>query len=213
MALPARGFVWLSAPKCASTAVEEALDIHSAVVLRHEFKHLNYTGFTKRIEPMLLAFGHQRSSYEVVCLFREPVSWLESWWRYRARPEILETAKAHNYTGDMSFDEFVTRYVDRHPSLKGIGRPARFCSYEGQVVGVDRLLRYESTEVWQRYLSSHVGVDLGFRRANASERRPEPLDPGLRRRAEEFFAPEYEIYAHLEATGDWAPPRDHALAL
>jgi len=213
MALPHRGFVWLSAPKCASTSVEEALEVHASLVMRHHFKHANYTTFTHRVEPLLADFGHDRSSYEVVCLFREPVGWLESWWRYRARPEILRGPKAHNYTGDMGFDEFVTRYVDRHPGLRGIGRPARFCSLEGRVVGVDRILRYESTEVWQTYLSERVGTDLGFRRTNVSGRDPEPLDPAVRRRAEEFFAPEYRIWAELGRDGQWTPPRDVALDL
>ncbi|GAA1905021.1 hypothetical protein GCM10009737_02210 [Nocardioides lentus] len=213
MALPHRGFVWLSMPKCASTAVEEVLEPHARVILRGEFKHTNYTAFTQRIEPVLAGGGHRRESYEVVCLFREPVGWLESWWRYRSRPELKEGPKAHNYTGDMSFTEFVDRYVERHPSLLGIGRPARFCSLQAERVGVDRVLRYESTDVWQGWLTEKVGQDLGFRQTNVSAKRPAELDPGVRRRAVDFFGPEYDIWAHLEPDGQWAPPADHLLSL
>lgn len=214
MALPHRGFVWLSMPKCASTAVEHVLEPQARAILRGPMKHSNYTAFATRIAPVLELGGHQRADYEVVCLFREPMDWLESWWRYRSRPELRrDPEKAHNWTGDQSFTQFADRFVERDKSLLGIGRPARFCSYESRVIGVDRIFRYESSDVWQAWLSDKVGKPLAFERRNVSEKRPADIDAGVRRRLLDFFAPEYDIYAHLESEGQWTPPRDYALDL
>ena len=48
-------------------------------------KHTKYTEFQRFLQPFLAAKGFPRNSYEVVCVFREPIDWLFSLWRYRSR--------------------------------------------------------------------------------------------------------------------------------
>jgi len=200
MALPQHGFVWLSMPKCASTAVEAVLEPHARVVLRGPLKHTNLRGFESRVEPVM-EMQWSRSAYETVCLFREPVSWLESWWRYRSRDELRGSPK---WTGDESFASWLGRYIAEDPSLLGLDRQARFVSSEDFVLGVDRVFRYESPQVWQGWLSERMRRPLDFPQRNVSVSRSEELDPGLRREAQAYLAPEYEIYERL-GQGAWQP--------
>ena len=82
-------------------------------------------------------FGHPRDSYELVCVIREPVDWVASWWRYRSRPEAADNP---GYTGEMSFEEFADRVVNR--KIK-IGNLKRFVvDAEGDVV-VSTMFRYD----------------------------------------------------------------------
>jgi hypothetical protein len=210
MALPQRAFVWLSMTKCASTSVEAALDPHALAVFRGDLKHTNYRLFRSRVVPVLALGGYKREDYEVVCLFREPIDWLGSWWRYRSRP-ILEMRPRHrkNWIGDVPFSSFVQRYLDRDPSVIGLGRQARFVADRGPGLGIDRIFRFESPEVWQDWLVARVGKPLEFERLNVSEKPAQEIDPSLRRRLEEFFAAEYDIYEHLRTDGQWAPPKGY----
>lgn len=212
MALPHRGFVWLSMPKCASTSVENVLDPHALVVLRGRLKHTNYELFQRRVAPLLAHGGYQPADYEVVCLFREPVDWLESWWRYRSRPKLRKRPRNRkNWIGDETFSSFADRYVERDPSLLGIGRQARFVANQNAAagIGIDRIFRYESSTVWQDWLVGRVGEPLEFERRNVNEGRAAKIDPSVRRRLQEFLAREYAIYEKLASTGQWVPPTGH----
>ena len=206
MALPQHGFVWLSMPKCASTAVEAVLEPEARLVLRGPIKHTNYRSFANRVRPVL-GLHWDRSEYEVVCLFREPVSWLESWWRYRSRDSLRGKPQ---WTGEESFASWLGRYVEGDPALRvgALGRQSRFGALEGDELGIDRIFRYESPEVWQGWLSERMGRPLEFPQRNVSVSRSQSLDPGLRREAEAALAPEYDIYRHLDS-GQWAPPEGY----
>lgn len=208
MALPQHGFVWLAMPKCASTSAERVLEHEALLVLRNELKHTNYRSFQNRVR-LTLALHWEREAYETVCLFREPIEWLESWWRYRARPDLEGKPQ---WTGNQTFETWLRRYLDDDPGLRGLGRQSRFVAYEGAELGIDRIFRFESPEVWQGWLSQRVGRELDFPRRNWSKPRELSLDPGLRRDAEAKLAPEYDIYAHLLPSGQWAPPKGYVPA-
>lgn len=210
IALPSHGFVMLSMPKCASTSMVAVLSGRAELMLRHNprLKHMNARSFEKRVAPLLQHAGYRRSDYELVSLLREPVAWLESWWRYRQRP-ALASERPERYTGDTSFEAFAEAYVDGRTDVTGVrGRPAQFVARDGELgVGVDRLLCLERPEVWQAWLSERVGTDLDFPPSNVSSvRAPTTLSPQLRARLVEWFAPEYDLYARVRETGQWAVP-------
>ncbi len=126
--LPAHGFVLLSMPKCASTSLVRSLQGKAELVLRvnPRLKHMNCRSFHTLMVPVLQNGGYERTDYELVSLFREPLAWLESWWRYRQRPALAKEDAA-KFTGEISFEEFVGRYVDNDPRPGTLrGRPARF---------------------------------------------------------------------------------------
>ena len=210
LALPAHGFVMLSLPKSASTSMVRAIAGQAEMVLRvnPRLKHINCSQFHELIVPVLRKGGYRRSDYEVVSLLREPVEWLESWWRYRRRPALLEE-NARRYTGEQTFEEFTLAYLDRRQQVRG--RPARFVALgDDLTVGVDRLFQLERPDVWQGWLAEKLGKPIDIGTDNVStERRPPELTAATRARLEEHFAPEYDLYAHVRETGQWAPPRGY----
>lgn len=229
LALPAHGFVVLSAPKCASTALEEALAPHAELVLRHHprLKHMNARSFSHKVEPLLGSVGYERGDYELVTLFRDPIDWLHSWWRYRQGPRLRQRdgrvdqrrrrqglAPTRRWTGDIGFEDFATAYVDGDPAEWVVkGRPVRFVLVHGGVVGVDRLFAFERPDVWQEWFRSQLGGKVEFPATNRSRvQQPLELGPALRARLEEHFAPEYELRERLLATGEWSGARGTPLA-
>ncbi|MCB0897016.1 MAG: hypothetical protein KDB43_16870 [Nocardioidaceae bacterium] len=211
--LPAHGFVLLSMPKCASTSLVHSLQNRAELVLRSNprLKHMNCQSFHALMVPVLRNGGYERDDYELVSLFREPLAWLESWWRYRQRPSLAQVDAA-KFTGEVSFEEFVGRYVDGDPRPGTLrGRPAKFVALsDGLDIGVDRLFALEQPEVWQRWINEKVGGGVDVQVDNRSTVRKEPeLSRSMRARLDEFFRPELEIYERLRPTGEWAPPRGY----
>jgi len=212
LALPHRGFVLLSTPKCGSTALERALSRHALVVFRGApaYKHLKVQEFDELVAPTLAALGHPRSSYEVICLFREPLDWLASWWRYRARPEIRRDAeRARNFTGEQSFEEF-GRSLLAGP-VHGIHDQARVSTRrDDRTVGVDRIFRYEDPETWLGWISARIPGGLEVPQANVSVFRGSgPLSDETRAGLLTRQRRDVDIYGHLAETGEWAPPRGY----
>ena len=80
---PGRDFVLLALPKTASTTLEGTLAPYATEVVTAPpaRKHLPARGFVHTRAHDLAAQGHPRDSYELVTMFREPIAWLESWWR------------------------------------------------------------------------------------------------------------------------------------
>lgn len=202
--------------KAASTSLEAALAPRATIIFRrsHGLKHIGARGFKRYVEPILRRGGHPRESYEVVCLFREPVEWLDSWYRYRSRPGLRERRRDH-YTGDLSFEEFAERYAAGAvggPIVRG--RPARFISIGPEfTVEVDRVFALEAPEVWESWIRDRVGGRLEIEHSNRSTvRSGSDVPASLRRRLEEYFRWEYEVYERLRATGEWSGARGTVLA-
>ncbi|WP_139982994.1 sulfotransferase family 2 domain-containing protein [Nocardioides litoris] len=202
---PTHGFVLLAVPKVASTSLDAALGhLHEPPPGRPPHKHQNLLGFHRHTAPRIEAAGHPRSSYEVVALFRDPVAWLESWWRYRQRPLVREERS----TGDLAFAEFVRLFLDDKDATGIKGRPARFIAGEAASgARLDRLFAVDRPEVWTAWFSERVGAPVEVPRRNASTaRRAEPLPDDLAVELRAWFAPEYAVLAELEPTGEWQPP-------
>lgn len=150
MLAPRRGFVFLAVPKTGSTSIESAFGQHAEMVTSAyaPFKHTHYRGFQKFMQPFLAAMGFPRESYEVICAFREPIDWLHSWWRYRAREKIADPSHPahHNYTGNVSFEEFVRAYM-KGERFARVGRPHIFIRPQPNWREVDRVFRYDRLDL------------------------------------------------------------------
>lgn len=210
MAFPAHGFVLLAMPKCASTSIESALSPYASLVIDKppSRKHLGCAGFTKRVAPGLADEGHPRESYELVSMFRDPIAWLESWWRYRAR---LDDG-TDNSTHDLSFEDFARSYVEADPSAPTPrGRPGAFLTMGG-IVEVDRVFAVERPEAWLSWFGERLGTDVSVQRRNVSSERVTPdLSNSMRAALVDYFEPEYAVMARLAQTGEWAGARGTAL--
>jgi hypothetical protein len=113
---PRYGFVFLAIPKTGTSAIETAFRPYAQVATQGipAIKHTRYAEFQRFLQPFLAAKDFPRDSYEVVCVFREPIDWLSSWWRYRSRGKLADhsSTKHHRYTGELSFEQFARAYME-----------------------------------------------------------------------------------------------------
>ena len=207
--LPSQGFVMLSMPKCASTSLVDLLSPKAELIFKRNslLKHMNCSQFHAKVRPLLRSVGYMRRDYEVVSLFREPVSWLESWWRYRSRPDLLSESKdSDKYVGGLPFESFAAQYLEGADAASVVrGRPCRFIALSDNLdIGVDRLFALDRPEIWGSWLGEKLGVELDPRSFNrAPTKRDSEVSTSMRRRLEEHFAPELDVYERLRATGQW----------
>jgi hypothetical protein len=204
----------LAAPKSASSTVVRALLPHAQMVLtgQPKLKHVNVGQFEKYVEPLLRFGRYPREEYELVSIFREPIDTLRSWWRFRGRPQLRNDPA--RYTGNTSFEDFALARLERAAQASIRTQTSFLQRAEGGVLGIDRLLQFERTDVWQRYLREKVGEDLQFGRYKATSREAHRHSPDLtdetERRLRQLFAPEYEVFGHLVAgDGQWTPPQGY----
>jgi hypothetical protein len=205
---PSHGFVLLSVPKVASTSLDAALaGFHEPPPGKPPAKHQNVVNFHRHTVPKIRRLGFERDRYEVVALFRDPVAWLESWWRYRQRPDVRDN-QAQRYTGDRTFAEFVGLFLTDKEATGIKGRPAQFVAGDVERgARVDRIFAVDRPEVWTAWFTERIGSPLEVPRRNrASARPPTDLPPVLVDRLREWFAPEYDVLEHLGSDGQWAPP-------
>lgn len=194
---PNKGFVFLAAPKTASTSIEQAFRTYADVSMKNNpFKHTRYAQFQRFLQPWLEAKGFPRESYEVVCVVREPIDWLASWWRYRSREELADTSrrKHRNYTGHLSFDQFARAYMGGEDQSTQVGRQSRFVQPHSGGSEVDRLFRYDRLDLLVEYLCERVDDEVRIGTSNVSPDRPLSLSEGCEHELRAFFAPEYRLY-------------------
>lgn len=189
-------FIVFSMPKCASQALERAIGHKSDMVLRDPpgVKHCNYRRYDKFLRPFVERFSE--SPPETLCLFREPIDWLHSWWRYRQRPYLDGKP---NSTRGFCFDRFVTMYLDGEGPGATIGRQSRFVVDKDHQVAVDHLFRYERIDRLTGWVEERSGWEVRLDQVNVSPRAGDAiiLSNEIRRRAEVELARDFEIHAGL----------------
>jgi hypothetical protein len=195
---PGKGFVFLATTKSGSTSIETAFMRHSQMILQKPpaIKHTTYAGFQRFLQPFLNSKGFPRESYEVVCVFREPIDWLSSWWRYRSREKLANPRdpKHRNYTGEVSFEHFARAYMEGSERFANVGRPSRFVRPRSGQAEMDRIFRYDRLDLLVDFLCEKVGEEVEVGSANTSPDRSFYLSEECEIQLREFFAPEYRIY-------------------
>ncbi len=174
---------------------------------------MNYEGFMTRIMPMIESAGLQRHDVEVVSLMREPIDWLRSWYRYRAREELRDPAHPYhrNYTGDVTLEDFLAAYVsEAPPPFARVGDPVRFLSRSTddagppeppttlRDLGPDRIFRYEDN-AWSPFLQARIGRELMFSEGKVASGERPAVDPEWRARLSRHYAV-YEALARDAGT-------------
>lgn len=185
----------LAMPKTGSTAIEEVLAPRCEVHVGGDprLKHMPLSRFERFVRPLLDACG--QTGVETVCLFRDPLDWLLSWYRYRRRPCIPEP---RNSTSHISFEAFVEGYLSPDPpAFAQVGRPARFVSGKDGAPAIDHIFRYESFAAFTRFISERFGEDLAFPRRNVSPREKIDVSTTLRRRVEIGMPEECRIHCDI----------------
>ena len=184
--------VILSMPKTGTTALEAALAPHCDIHYTGEprVKHMPVRRFERFVRPYLHDLSGER--FDLVCMMREPLDWLGSWFRYRRRPAL----EGHrNSTAEMDFDAFVRAYLlEDKPAPAKVGRPFRFVTRADNSVGIDRLFKYENSETYHAFLSERFEVPLAPARMNVSPEMVLELASSTRNAAEAALAEDYRIW-------------------
>lgn len=202
--------VILSQPKTGTTALESALAPRASISVSKppELKHVSYRGFLKFVAPWIEAqTGLERRDYEVVSVMREPLDWLGSWYRYRTRDELKKPGnpRAINFTGNMSFDDFVRdvcRPDGEKPPHARIKTPSWVALAGPGSIGVDRLFPYEALDSFYDYITDRTGKAIDAKTANVSPKMELTLAPETRDLLKRHFAFEFELHGALRRNGE-----------
>lgn len=172
-------FVFLCNRKCASVSVEAMLRKHSDISFLGppEFRHTNYRRYRQYIAPYVkVAVG--AANLETVCLVREPLSWLYSFYRFRSRYELRDPGNPNHdkCTSGISFAQFVTAYMQPDPPpYADVGCQFDFVRDERDRIGVDRIFAYDAMERFLEFMSRKTGRPLKIGHKNMSPKRNRQL--------------------------------------
>ena len=165
-------FVFLCTPKNASTSIEAMLRPYCEIAyLEHpHLRHINYRNYIQYIEPFLKR-EMNRDNLETICLVREPVSWLYSWYRFLFRVSLRDpnNSKYQNSTFGITFSEFVSEYTSSNPRpFAKVESQYEFVQDANSQIGVDSIFAYEHLDDFVHYLSQKTGKKLSLSHLNTS---------------------------------------------
>jgi hypothetical protein len=184
---------FIAVPKTGSTAIEAALEpfASASFVRPPKIKHMTHKRFNRFLRPWLAMEGVE--DIETVAVMREPVSWLGSWYRYRARDEL----KGHpNSTAGISFDTFVEAYLmpANRPAYAMLGSQAQQLSRKQDEIGIDHLFRYEELNTLMIFLENRFATQIMLDRFNVSPKLEMPLSTPLLRRLKDQNPLDFATY-------------------
>jgi len=161
-----RKLVLLAMPKTGTTALESALAPKADVVMRDppNLKHATAYRYDTYLRPYFEKCG--MTDMKVLCVLRNPVDWLNSWYRYRQRPYV--DGKPHS-TKDMTFDHFANEYAKDEPAhWAQVGDPAKFVRNGKGDMLVDHLVQYEQMDLLVAFLEDRLGTKITLEKKNVS---------------------------------------------
>lgn len=163
------GFTFFCTPKCASNSIEAMLKPHAEIHLlgSPQVRHTNAQQYANHITPYLAEVA-PGTEFERVAIIREPVAWLHSWYRFRARSELRGTDNP-NSTAHVNFAGFIDAYLaDAPPPFAQVGTQLDFLLTTDGRLGVDRLFAYEQLDELVTFFADRVGQSLSLHAINVS---------------------------------------------
>ncbi|KUJ86144.1 gamma-glutamyl kinase [Ruegeria marisrubri] len=185
--------VFLSVPKTGTTAFHTALRSRADIVVSNppELKHSTIYRYDRFFRPIFTKLFD--TDPEVMAVVREPIDWLGSWYRYRARPALRGQPVS---TQGISFDDFVRAYLRGvRPEYAKVGSQSKFLTPRRNGVEVEHLFKYEHQDKILEFLQNRLGDALELQRENVS-----PVMPAtLSREVEDLYrrkcADEFRLHA------------------
>ncbi|MEM1268260.1 MAG: hypothetical protein AAGI50_19825 [Pseudomonadota bacterium] len=191
--IPSR-LAFLATPKCASTSIENALRPHCHLIATGfpSMTHMHVNRFNRFMRPFLRATGFP--NVKTCCLFREPIDWVGSWWRYRSQDRWGDSEALEG----MSFEDYVGLYIsgEKRPFLPHGPQSGMFWGPEGRRVYADYIFKYEDLDLFRQFWESKLGVKLAIGKDNVSPGLHSQLSPEMRSKLSEFIAADFEIWEH-----------------
>jgi hypothetical protein len=200
------GFAFLCVPKCASSSIESAIRKFCNIQYNGSphLKHINARDFNETV----LAY-HQRKIPEIkiesFCIMRDPTDWVFSWYKFRQRGELKQPSHpGHlNYTGNISFDEFVDAYTNtsNRPSYANIATQRNYFLLADGSIGVDHVFSMDKLNLVSEFLAEKIGrkIDIPFK--NPSMRKKYSLDPLIEARLHSVLELDYSIFHQVDGAG------------
>lgn len=182
---------YLAMTKCGSTAFENAIKHEANIAYTGvpRFSHMIGQQYHLHMKPYLKHVGFDK--IETTSVIRYPLSWLESWWRYRTD---VDYTPENRRTDDISFDRFVNIYADRGDIFTEIWGQANFLCDDDMNVIVDHIFRYEEIDKLQDFWEERLGYKLNIERYNVSQERVSYVAPSTINRLENEFPHDFEIW-------------------
>jgi hypothetical protein len=185
--------VILAVPKTGSEALEAALAARADMAIRFPpfYRHMNVAWYEKSLKKLFLP--EDKARLETLAVVREPVDWLGSWYRYRARADLDGTERS---TRALGFADFVEGWLaEPPPPFANVGRQSRFCARADGSLGIDHLFAYEAPETLHAFLEARTGLAVRTERVNVSPLRDTTLPEALRDRLRRQATAEFELHA------------------
>lgn len=195
----AQSLVLFATPKTGSTALEYALAPACDLRLTGapSRRHTTMQTYERRMEARVRALCPEEP--ELVALVREPLDWLGSWYRYRARPGMKVP---QNSTRGMSFDQFIEGYLSGDPPPPSrLGSQSDFLSRKDGSCGATALFPYERFAEAAAYLRRRLGAAAEPEPVNVSPHAELTLSPELEARLREERAADFAL--HRQALAGW----------
>lgn len=191
-------FVFVANTKTASTSIEHALAPHAEIMRggAPEFKHLP---LQRVVTDYWFLFRHPDYAFESFFRFgvmREPLSWIDSWYRYRKGNKVANPLPA-----DMTFAEFWQARdwnIQRADGSKYL-QNTQFCNPQGALLA-DVIVPYERMNAYIPQILGLLGVKYALPRKNVStvHRADAPLPEALVSDMRTFYAADYALYDRLD---------------
>ncbi len=185
--------VVLANPKTGTTALEETLAPHAAIVVQRppQLKHTGANRYHRFLAPYV---GDGKDhKFTVVGVMREPIDWLGSWYRYRQRKDEVDDKS----TRGKSFDDFVRAWCqETQPEFARVGSQAQFLAPIGGRQ-CDRIFRYDRMDRFLGFLEHKLQMKIDLPRVNVSPQGETRLSPDVESRLRDFGAREFEVYSSL----------------
>ena len=148
----------LEVPKTGSLALRAMLAPYTLPLSDQAARHIGVEGYLRNHAPMLTESLGQ--SPQTVAVLRDPLERMQSWYRYRRRPQLKGLpASTHN----VSFEAFILAYLDgTRRQMANVGRQDRFVGWNGRQARVDHLFDYEQLPKLEAFLSVRIGQPLSL---------------------------------------------------
>ncbi|WP_323034659.1 sulfotransferase family 2 domain-containing protein [Pararhodobacter sp.] len=191
-------FVFVANTKTASTSIDSVLCLHAEIMRAGspERKHMKLGAIAAEYGFL---FRNPKFNFDTFFKFgvmREPLSWINSWYRYRRGNNVDSPLRA-----DMTFEEFwhARDWNTQREGGKKYLQSNFFVDAEGKNLA-DVIIPYERMNDYIPEIFAALKVSGTLPRQNVSEVRETPLhlSPELRAEMLDFYAPDYEIYNQLD---------------
>jgi hypothetical protein len=197
-------YAFLCMPKTGSTSTERMLWRHSNIKMSGGNPALKHTSATEMHQFILPFLKHKMplKNIETVCVFREPMSWIQSWYKFRRREKLADPDHelSNTYTGDISFNQFVEKLLESnnaHPF--GIRSQRGFVTFQHGEIAIDRLFRMEDLDEMVAWFSEKIGEPLELPKKNVSPQAELDISPENRASLEDLFEADFTIYENIAA--------------